>query len=722
MNLSRNKLKKIKNRTFINDTKKAIQEIKKNKEKYLTPKEIYKTSKTIKKSKKSKKSKTSKIAKTPLNHNKEQLDEIKEINKECFKIMRQTNIKKLINEFKSKMIEKIHTTPIDGRKYKFFYKQNKGDNYKCYYAKVGCEEIEILNLEKISKNYEYFKVKKIAISYDEKHILFCVDVTGNRLCKLFLKPMFSKNHIEIMCEKNVDPLCNYKNNDKKHSTINNGNCVWDPNNIEFYYIIYNKILRPYQVYKYNIISKKHTFIYEEKNKFRFLSLKEVESEDFVLLYSSTYNGADIYIINQNNKNNVSKLSSYKKDFLLKISHKYNSWFVLETNKDSNVIYSTKDFKNKTILLKNTKSQIFKSIYFRDIYMLVFYKENGNNKILIYDTCNKKVLKKDLQICSTNAGCSYNIPEFSNLNEYVAFFFISVSSYLIPNQIFYVDLNKLTSVKINELTITNYNYKKYNEKLLCVTKDLHILMLYKKGTKLQNAKCLLYGYGSYGITINPSFNFRLISLLDRGFIYCIAYIRGGGRHGFNWYDQGRLLNKINTFDDFIKCGKYLISEKYTSSKRLAIWGRSAGGLLIGSTINMEPELCNLAILGVPFLDPVRILKEKNNHMSLASQIEWGDPNDEEYFNYMKQYSPQDNICLNSKYPNIFIYSNLHDTNVSFDEAYKYYNTIKNARVFLNKERDIHMMINMKYGHSQSSKRYEKNKEIAQIYDIIIKYIK
>ncbi len=713
MTISRKYLKKYRSRTFAHNKKKGNSLLKRHSAKYLTAKELFNMTKLKRIKNSYKKTKKIKLSKEV----KDRMKIINYINRQYKKIAHPHKIKTLVNEFKLRMKEENASIPIEGKKNKFYFKQKKGHNFPIYYAKVGCDDVEVLNLEALSKGHDFFSVQDINLSYDEKYIAFSIDFTGDRLCKLFLKPTFSNDYKEIYVNKKTTPIAN-THNMLSYSTINSGNCVWCCDSKLIYYITYDKAIRPCKLYAYNIETNKHSFIYEEKDKNCSLGISDVESNDHVVLYSTTYNGCKIFIVTDLFAKCVYTL---KKDVDYLLSHIHSTWIVFKKYNHKAKIFLTNDFKSEKNCVISKPYQQFEYMHIQGDYILIFYKSKGFNKIMAYNYCTKQMSRHSIKLCEKNSGCTFNMPYFNNLNPYVNHCYINSQSFLMPTNGYFVDLSSMTIKKAYEQKVRSYNYKQYNEKVLYVTKDLHIIMMYKKGDGLTNKKCVLWGYGSYGVTRDPEFDIYIPSLLDRGFIFCIGYVRGGGRHGQKWYNEGRLMNKMNTFTDFIDCAKYLIKHKYTSSKRLAIWGRSAGGLLIGATINMAPEICNLAILGVPFLDPVSVLLNEDNPLAVESRIEWGDPHIKKVKDYISQYSPQENISLNKSYPNIYIYSNLNDTLVPYMEPFNFYNKIKESCVFKSGTRDIHMQIKKKYGHSQSSKRYEKLSEMGEIYDIILKYI-
>jgi oligopeptidase B len=226
--------------------------------------------------------------------------------------------------------------------------------------------------------------------------------------------------------------------------------------------------------------------------------------------------------------------------------------------------------------------------------------------------------------------------------------------------------------------------------------------------------LLYGYGSYGYSIDPAFNSDILSLLDRGFVYAIAHIRGGQEMGRPWYQDGKWLNKRNTFTDFIACGKYLIERGYTSASRLAIEGHSAGGLLVGAVLNLAPDLCQAAIVGVPFVDVVTTMLDESIPLTINEFEEWGDPKQPEYYEYMLSYSPYDNLEPRM-YPHCLVTAGLNDPRVQYWEPAKW---VAKARMSFEGDNRLILKTNMEAGHHGKTGRYDLLKEIAFNYAFVI----
>jgi oligopeptidase B len=243
----------------------------------------------------------------------------------------------------------------------------------------------------------------------------------------------------------------------------------------------------------------------------------------------------------------------------------------------------------------------------------------------------------------------------------------------------------------------------------------LTIVYRKGMEMNgNNPLLLYGYGSYGSSADPRFNANAISLLDRGFIYAVAHIRGGQDLGRQWYEDGKLLNKMNTFYDFIDCGEYLVDRGYTNPDVMFASGGSAGGLLVGAVVNMAPELFNGVIAAVPFVDVVTTMLDETIPLTTEEYDEWGNPNDPEYYQYMLSYSPYDNLSYQA-YPNLYVTSGLHDSQVQYWEPTKW---VAKLRQYHTGDEIILLDTNMEAGHGGASGRYRRLREIARQYAFIL----
>lgn len=723
--ISKSTLKKYKKRTFENNNTKSLALLKNEPEKYIKVKELIDLSKTKKHMKlpfnKTKKNKNKNIDKGKDEIN-QRMKYLNQSNLIYEKKIKKPLVETLVKEFKSRVKESTKSYASGFNKYRYFKETKKGNNYIQFNAICGCDVITILDFEKLSKGHEFFSVGDIVVSDDEQYVAFSIDFTGDRLHKLYYKPLFGDKITEIKVKDNFKPLVIHDIlAPGMFPVITSGNCQWNKDSTGLYYITYDKSYRPYKLWYYNLKNDTHKCVFTEKNQEQFLYISGVESGDHLLLYSESYSENEVYVVCNDSVTNIFKR---KNNVMYSVCHLHSTWFILKADKDNYKAYSSNDLRKLTFLFGNIRKHIFDkdSLFLKGNYLCLTYKESATN-MMIYNICTKEL--KTFDLCEIGGGCTYSISAGANLDVKTNYLVFVVHSFLMPAKTIKLNLSTLSYEVIFEFKPKNYKFQNYEEKRIIVNSNVEMTVMYHKKKfdkkKLRPNKCVLYGYGSYGATIEPEFDVFIPSLLDRGFVYCIGHIRGGGIKGHKGYEGGKLLNKINTFKDFIECAKYLIRNKYTSQEKLAIWGRSAGGLLIGSTINMEPSLFNLAILGVPFLDPIGVLSNPENPLAIESYREWGNPNEKKVHDYMKRYSPQDNIDYKKKYPNIFIYSNLNDTLVPYLEPFNYYLKMKGADVFTSGERDIIMNMKLKYGHSQSSKRYEYLYEYAEYYAIILNYI-
>ena len=327
---------------------------------------------------------------------------------------------------------------------------------------------------------------------------------------------------------------------------------------------------------------------------------------------------------------------------------------------------------------------------------------------------------------TNHYIPFNEPTYvvgtsSNLMMNTSKLRYSYNSMVNPGTMYEYDMltkeNKV--LKVKEI-VGGYDQSQYiSERIWASGRDgtkIPMSIVYKKGLKKNSENpTLLYAYGSYGYSIDPTFSSNRLSLLNRGFIFVIAHVRGGEDMGRKWYENGKLLKKKNTFFDFIDCGEHLIKENFCISKNLYASGGSAGGLLMGAVINMSPNLFNGVIAHVPFVDVVTTMLDETIPLTTGEYDEWGNPNNEEYYNYMMSYSPYDNI-QKIDYPNLLVTTGLHDSQVQYWEPAKW---VAKLREMKTDEKLLLLKTNMKAGHGGSSGRFEYLKEIALDYAFLFK---
>ena len=376
-------------------------------------------------------------------------------------------------------------------------------------------------------------------------------------------------------------------------------------------------------------------------------------------------------------------------------------------------------KSWKLIIPHTKKRFIVDFGCKDNYVFIICREKGFPKLIIYNTLNHK----QYYVSFPETFFSIEVPSIYNLDSTIPYLFIEYSSMKTPMITYKLDMstNKLLIQKQDKFQ--SFKPANYFTGYFQVSSQLYITYMYHKQCITLDGKktypCLLHGYGAYGHTLDESFSSSIISLVDRGFLYCIAHIRGSSFQGKQWYKDGKLLHKMNTFIDFETCASYLISKKYTSSSQLTIYGASAGGLLMGACINRDPSLYNIAIMGSPWLDALSTMLNPNSPLTTMEYNEWGNPNQKKYYDYMLQYSPYDNINENYDYPHIFISSGSNDSVVPISDSLKYYAKIRNSHIFKHNLKTITLKIS-DFGHSGTNKRYEGIHETCKIYSFILKY--
>jgi len=551
-------------------------------------------------------------------------------------------------------------------------KYSKG-NYKKYYIQTLCARYDILNIDRLAKPFTYFSMTPFQLNPSDTHLLFGVDFIGNRCYHLFIKSLYSNEIKEIPIPKhNIVDTSRLLN----HGATVSDTFTWLTDD-SIAYIGLNQYYNQQTASVYHFNNKMYSFA-KIKHGF-FGDIDTTSDNEYVIFNISNYNSSEIYIMD-NDKLKLGK-PILKREFSVSypfIDHVNGEWIIHEQNKGVDILKRTQDFKTYQIdyMNKNPNEQIVKVQYVDDTYIFTLCHLKGY-KLYTYN-CKGLKLQKEESI----GYIKFDVTSIENFTYYTSY-------YLHP------------TIKSNEL----YEPKYYEEKVY-IRKDLYFTILAKE--KPRDSKCLLFGYGSYNTIEVPKYTPHYVALILQGWTIVIAHLRGGGEYGYKGYDGGRLNNKKNTFIDFITTADYLVEHHITIRQKLAIWGRSAGGLLISNVLNMRPDICEFAILGVPFVTPIATLSNYKSPLGLESRSEFGNPED------IKEIDPISNINLNHNYPNVFIYANYFDTLVPYKESLAYYNAMKEAAVYKN-DKTIHIYIDNKYGHTQGSSMESANHSIAIIYD-------
>ncbi len=527
----------------------------------------------------------------------------------------------------------------------------------------------------MAKGFAFFNLGSMAISPDNTMASFSTDTVGRRQYTIQIKNLVTG---EIYPDKIVNTT---------------SSSTWANDNKTLFYCVKEEgTLRSYKIFKHilNSDSNNDMEVYHETDETFNTFVYKTKSKKYIVIGSSSTVSSEYRILDANTPDGEFKLfQKRKRDLEYSIAHYNDSFYIISNCDDATNFKLLKTYESKTEkqywkdVIPHRKEVLIEDIEIFKDYLVINERENGLNnlRIISWDATEDYYLPFESETYTTYIG---NNPDFdSNVLRY------AYNSLTSPSSVIDYNLKTKQSEIKKEQEVLGGNFKKENyesKRIWATGRDgtkLPISLVYKKGTKLDGSSPLLqYAYGSYGSTIDPSFSSVRLSLLDRGFIYAIAHVRGGEYLGRHWYEDGKLLNKINTFYDFIDCSKYLIEQKYTSQEHLYAYGGSAGGMFMGTIINMNPELYHGIIAAVPFVDVVTTMLDDTIPLTTGEYDEWGNPNKIQYYNYMKSYSPYDNVEAKA-YPNMLVTTGLHDSQVQYWEPAKWVAKLRELKTDSNK---------------------------------------
>jgi len=617
--------------------------------------------------------------------------------------------KKLFEEIKSRIKEDDSSVPYFENGYFYYTRYETGKQYPIYCRKkenLDANEEILIDANKMSKGHDYFRIGGIDVSPNNKIAAYGVDTVSRRLYTIYFK--------------NLETGEVYK--DKIPYTT--GSVTWTNDNSAIFYDKKDiETLREERVMKHgfgtNIKNDKEIY-FEEDETFSVYSYK-TKSNKYIVIASQSTLSDEYLIINANDHNKKYKIfQKREKGLEHSITHFNDKWYI-RTNKDN-----ATNFKLMVCDDKKTSKEYWKDfiphredVLLEDIdvfknFFIVIERYNGLKRINIKPWNDSKNHYIDFETETYSLYSSYNPNINTNKLRY------NFSSLTTPSSVIEYDMitREKKVLKENEV-LGEFNKDNYTSKRVWANardgKKVPISLVYRKDKYIEGSNpLLLYAYGSYGITNNPNFSSVRLSLLDRGFIYAIAHIRGSQYLGREWYDDGKMFNKKNTFTDFIDCGKFLIKSKFADKNKLFAMGGSAGGLLMGAVSNMAPELFKGIVAAVPFVDVITTMLDEDIPLTTSEYDEWGNPNNKDSYDYMLSYSPYDQV-EKKDYPAIFITAGYHDSQVQYFEPAKWIARLRDRRT--NKE-PLLMYCNMEAGHGGASGRFEAYKETAMEYSFLL----
>ena len=604
----------------------------------------------------------------------------------------------IFNEYKAFLpnLEKGFPTKID--QYSYFSTISISSQHRKYYQVYKKRKKLILDVNKLAKGKEYYDISGIFPSRNHKMVAFGEDINGRR--------EYSISSKDIKSNKIID----------RNECFSSGKIIWNLNSNGYFYLKKDpKTLITDSLYFHKIggKAKEDLLIYKENDNEFNLSISASRTKKYLFLQISKTESNEYWILDlSKDKPNLKLFLKRKNKHLYYIDDTPNEFYIL-SNKDKKPNFSLfscpiseLEEQNWREIIPHSKKELIQDfLCFKDFLVLEIRKKGQSQLVKI----NLKTKEKELLKFKDSA---YTV-NLSNNSDYLSkeIFFI-YSSLKTPSILFSQNLYSGKRIKRWQQKINRFKENEYETQRIFLksrdSKKIPVSIIYKKGTDLKNAPILQYGYGSYGSIIEPSFKLAFLPLINRGFIFAIAHIRGGQDLGRSWYDDGRMTKKMNTFFDFIDCTKGLLKRNIGSSKKVYAMGGSAGGLLMGAIINLEPNLYKGIISAVPFVDVLTTMSDESIPLTTFEYKEWGNPKIKKEYFYMKKYSPYDNISYN-KYPPVLVTSSLYDSQVQYFEPAKY---VPKLRDYNTSNNPILLKMNLIGGHAGKSGRLESLKETAE----------
>lgn len=617
---------------------------------------------------------------------------------------------KLFEEMKGRIKEKDESVPYFHNGYYYYTRTEEGKQYYKICRKKGsldAKEEVLLDVDQMAEGKPYYAIGGTSISPDNRLMVFGVDEVSRREYVLHVKNLETGEIYKDRIERTT------------------GSAVWAADSKTFFYTSKNPVTLLSEKIKRHTVgtdAKSDVVVYDEKDNTNYIGVGKSKNGKYIFIESEGTLSSEVRYLPADNPNGEFKVFQPRmKDVLYSVTA-LEDRFLIVTNADG-----AKNFKVVHTPLDKTTKENWKDYipHREDVlvqgidefknYLVVSERKSGLTNLSIHNLNDNSVHNLDF---GEEAYAVYPSVNREYDTEVVRYGYTSMVT---PSSTF--DYNMRTREKTllkQQEVLGGYNPEDYvTERTYATAEDgtkIPISLVYKKGTKKDgSAPLYLYGYGSYGASMEPTFSAARLSLLNRGFIYAIAHVRGGEEMGRHWYEDGKLMKKINTFTDFIDCAKYLIANKYTSKGHVYAEGGSAGGLLMGAVINMAPELWNGVIAAVPFVDVVNTMLDETIPLTTNEYDEWGNPNNKEAYFYMKSYSPYENVEA-KEYPNLLVTTGLHDSQVQYFEPAKW---VAKLRATKKGNNVVLLKTDMDFGHGGASGRFDYLKDQAFEWAFILK---
>ena len=615
----------------------------------------------------------------------------------------------LFQEMRGRIQETDVSVPVQIDDYFYYFRTEEGLQYPIYCRKQGslaADETVLLDLNALAQEHDYLRLGIYQVSPNHELLAYSLDTSGYEQFTLYFKHLPSG---EVLADE----------------LLNTGfTAVWGNDSRTLFYTVRDHANRVYRLLRHTLGSPPagDDLLFDEPDELFRVGVTKSRDNAYILRHSSSIETSEIAFLDANTPaGSFTILQPRQKGLEYDVQHHQGTFYIRTNDQATNFKVVTAAVSQPgrahwRELLPHRPHVLVDGLDLFAKHLVIHERENGLKTLRITDLATQETHYVEFP----EPVYTYTCPAADNPTFHTHQLRFTYMSLTTPDSVYDYDMAQRGwhLLKRKEV-LGGYDPAGYqSQRIFAPAADgtlIPISLVHRKDTPLNaNTPCLLYGYGSYGYSMDPAFNSNRLSLLDRGIVYAIAHIRGGQEMGRQWYEQGKFLHKMNTFTDFIACGRHLINQGYTSPGRLAIMGGSAGGLLMGAVLNLAPDLCHAAVAAVPFVDVVTTMLDESIPLTVGEYEEWGNPNDPDYYHYMLSYSPYDNIAPHH-YPHLLITAGLNDPRVQYWEPAKWA-----ARLRATGRGDNHLLLktNMGAGHGGASGRYDYLKEWAFIFAFLL----
>ncbi len=616
----------------------------------------------------------------------------------------------LYREFRVRIEEDDTSVPVRIDDYDYYYRTERGKPYRIWARRpaAGGDEEIVLDENALAVSYDFCRVGGHAVSPDHRYVAYVFDTTGDEKHTLVVKEIATGDHLPERIERTAEDL------------------AWAEDGRTLFYVTRDALNRAYRVYRHRIgfDPSEDALVFEEKDAAFHVSLRKSRSRRFIWIGASSAITKDVLYIDaaapeQPARRLAERLRGTEYEahdagdaLLIRTNEGARNFRLLRAPLDADRVPAPRGAW--TEVRPHDEEVMFEGLEpFRD-FLVHVERERGIRHLRVEPRHGGRgsfrvPIEGEVRAVQVGENPDFAATRF----RYV------VSTPVQPPMTFEIDPDPGEPVLLKQEPVPGFDATGYEVKRLWAEADdgarIPISIVHARGLELHgDHPCLLNGYGAYGICYEPAFNGQVISLLDRGFVHAIAHVRGGGEMGEAWHEQGKMLQKRNSFTDFVRCAERLIEAGYTSTARLGIQGRSAGGLLMGGVVNLRPDLFRSVVAGVPFVDVLATMLDPSIPLTVIEYEEWGDPRIPEYYDYIRSYSPFDNV-REAAYPHMLVTAGLHDTRVQFWEPARWVARLRERRT---DDRLLLLRTDMGAGHVGPSNRFRWLEEKAVEYAFLL----